>query len=163
MNRFSAFQTLLLLLVTVGLVWLWIRVGDLEQESPSELDPEVHVLMREMQTHLHKLSFSVLEENEALTHFYLHELEEVIGDLSDNELTYEGYEISQLTRQMLQPAFSAVDEAADRGEWEQIQGRLNSLVQTCNSCHMATDHGEIVIRGRAEQNPFNQDFSTPSD
>lgn len=163
MNRFSVFQTLLLLLVIVGFIWLWIRVGDLEQESTSEPDPEVHVLMGEMQTHLHKLSFSVLEENEALTHFYLHELEEVIGDLSDNELTYEGYEISQLTRQMLEPAFSELDEAADRGEWDQIQGRLNSLVQTCNSCHMATDHGEILIRGRAEQNPFNQDFSAPTD
>lgn len=161
-------QWLFILLLTIGTLVLWNRLGDLSsemnhlQESVSAApgtEIEVHAEMATLQNFLHKLAFALGEESVPVSEFYLHEMEETIHALIEAGVMYDGFAVSDLTETMLLPSFESLEEGVEEERWTEIPDRLNILVQSCNQCHQATDHGEIVITTRADSNPFNQDFS----
>ena len=118
-------------------------------------DPGFAALMGKMQTYLHKLDLSVQAGNTELIGFYVHELEEAVEEVTEGIDTYDGFPVGELTGAVMTPAIEALEDAVD--DSAAVDNAMNSLVDACNSCHDATDHGFISIK-RAESNPFNQTF-----
>lgn len=118
-------------------------------------DAELASWMSQMQVYLHKLDLSVQAENEKLISFYLHELEELSEEIADEVDTYDGFPVGELTESMLIPRIEEMEESLEGGD---VSASLTRLIDTCNACHVATDHGYIRI-SKAGSNPFNQDFS----
>jgi hypothetical protein len=121
-------------------------------------EPELAVLMAQMQYFTHKLGLSVEHRNIELAAFYHHELEEVTEEVIDHVQTYDGYPVADLTRAMLLPLIEVMEESITRRDWANIDGDLARLIDTCNACHAATDHAFIRIEPRFDINPFLQDF-----
>jgi len=130
-----------------------------QQTIIEQYTPGLAVQMKDMQYWSHKLALSVGAENAELADFYHHELEEAVEDLIDSIETYDGFAIAQLTEVMLVPTLDAVEDAIDEGDWTEARSAVSAMVQSCNACHVATDHGFIRITEGFDVNPFNQSFA----
>ena len=109
-----------------------------------------------LQRHLHKLDLSVQGENAELAGYYIHELEELVEELAQAGVVYEGHQVGALTASMLTPAIEALETALETGG--DAEAAVGGLVAQCNACHVATERPWMKIE-RARSNPFNQDFS----
>ena len=109
-----------------------------------------------LQRHLHKLDLSVQAENAELAGYYIHELEELVEELAQAGVVYEGHQVGTLTESMLTPAIEALESALETGD--NADAAVGGLVAQCNACHVATERPWMKIE-RARSNPFNQDFS----
>lgn len=109
-----------------------------------------------MQRYLHKLDLSVQAENARLAGYYIHELEELVEELEDAAVVYEGHQVGALTDSMLPPAIETLENALETGG--DAEAAVGALVAQCNACHVATERPWLKIE-RARNNPFNQDFS----
>jgi hypothetical protein len=125
-------------------------------------EPGLAILMERMQTYTHKLQLSVAARNAPLAGFYLHELEETAEYVIEHVESYDDKPVGQLTEQMLMPAVEALEEAVDDADWAAGDQRFGALLEACNSCHVASGHGEIRI-APASGNPFAQDFAVQPD
>lgn len=156
---------LLVLFVAAGLVACSADEGAAAggQASIEHEDAELALKMAHLQRWTHKTTLALEQQNRELADFYLHEMEETIVAIQEDVPTYEGHPIADLTEQMLVPTVEAVEEALDEEAWARVDARVEELVQACNQCHTATDHGFIQVEKR-ETNPYFQDFSprTPS-
>lgn len=111
-----------------------------------------------MQIYTHKVLLSIESENGELAGFYMHELEETAEDIIAHIEEYEGFPVSELTRTILLPVIEELEEELGRDDWERIRNKARVLVNSCNSCHISTDHAFIVITDEASGNPFLQQF-----
>ncbi len=109
-----------------------------------------------LQRYLHKLDLSVQAENVELAGYYIHELEELVEELADAGVVYEGHQVGALTGSMLTPPIEALEDALETGG--DADAAVGVLVAQCNACHVATERAWMKIE-RATSNPFNQDFS----
>lgn len=112
-----------------------------------------------MQLYTHKLLLSVQAGNAELADFYLHELEETTEDVIEHIKEYDGFPVSELTATMLMPVIEDLEDALDAGDWDEIRAKARILVDSCNACHAATEHGYIYIPFDVTTNPFLQDFN----
>jgi hypothetical protein len=153
-------KSLLSILFGTLIVLMGIVACSPQQDAPhNTYTPGLAMQMHYIQMWTHKLALSVEAENEELAGFYHHELEEAIEDLIESIEEYDGYQIADLTQVMLVPALDAFEDALDGEDgWVVVKERFEALIQTCNSCHVATEHGYIVINNGFGKNPFNQTF-----
>ena len=107
---------------------------------------------------LHKLTLSIEARNAPLAAFYAEELAEVLEDVSGNLPTYEGHDIAGLTKAMVLPALGGLRRQLDGDNWATASAGVEAVTAGCNQCHVATDHGFIVVTSGAGHNPFNQQF-----
>lgn len=138
--------------------------NDYQQQSLDERHhggyaPGLALQMHFIQQWTHKLGLSVEAQNTELVDFYHHELEEGIEELMETIKEYDGFPIADLAGSFMIPAIESFEDAMDTGDWELIRDRYRVMIQACNSCHVATDHGFIKITDGFGNNPFNQDFS----
>ena len=112
--------------------------------------------MARLQYFSHKAGLSIQAKNEPLTHFYLHELEEVIEKLKEVK-EYDGYPISALVQQMLEPAFEKLEKSVEAKQFTRAHADYDAMLNACNNCHKSTAHGYIKIEKRLD-NPFMQSF-----
>jgi len=122
--------------------------------------PGLAIQMKYIQHWTHKLGLSVEANNTELVEFYHHELEEGAADLMATIKEYDGFPIAALVESMLIPQIHAFESAEESGDWDQIRTAYSAIITSCNTCHVATDHGYIVINEGFGNNPFNQDFGT---
>jgi hypothetical protein len=113
--------------------------------------------MRRLQYFTHKAGLALQAKNKPLTDFYLHELEEILDKLQDVK-AYDGYPISKLAKQLLEPALGRLEKRVESRQLSQAQADYDALLRACNTCHQATKHGYIKIEKRLD-NPFLQSFS----
>lgn len=116
----------------------------------------VEYMMR-LQYFSHKAGLSIQAKNEPLTRFYLHELEEIIEKLKEVK-DYDGYPISALAQQILEPAFEKLEKSVEAKQLTRAQADYEEMLHACNTCHKATAHGYIKIEKRFD-NPFTQSFT----
>ncbi|MDZ7808377.1 MAG: hypothetical protein U5K71_14895 [Gracilimonas sp.] len=109
-----------------------------------------------------KLYFAGLEENWGLADIYAHELEELSEVISEGNMMDDGIDISNLMETMLPPELEKLEEAIDNKNLTMFKQNYENMIQTCNQCHQAADYGLVKIT-IPKQNPFNQDFSAPSE
>jgi hypothetical protein len=147
------------LLVRQPVVGAWVALVLLLSPPLASLADEaveLVVYMQRLQYFAHKAGLSIQAQNEPLTRFYLHELEEVIEKLKKVK-EYDGYPISAFTQQILEPAFEQLEKSVEAQQPTRVQADYEAMLQACNKCHKATAHGYIKIEKRVD-NPFMQSF-----
>ena len=105
-----------------------------------------------------KLYFAGDAENWELADIYSHEIEEISEDIVSRGEMHDGINISELMDSMLLPQIEELEEAIDNGDREMFMDRYTVMVETCNSCHVASDYGAVKV-AVPQSNPFSQDFS----
>lgn len=109
-----------------------------------------------------KLYFAGEEGNWSLADIYAHEVEEIAETIIDGKYDHDDVNISQLLEAMLLPALENVEDAIDSQDPEGFRQQYQTMIQTCNQCHVAADYNEIKVTV-PESGPFNQDFTSSPD
>jgi hypothetical protein len=115
--------------------------------------------MGRMQQFLDKLYFSGKEKNWELAGFYLHELEEQAGEIVAAGVIEDGHDVSNLAKGFLLPNLEQLEVAVDANDVTQFHAGYEQLVESCNSCHTATEHGFIRLKVPDLSMYKNQDFT----
>lgn len=113
--------------------------------------------MTQMQYFAHKLGLAVSAQNVKLQGYYVHEVEEMIEKVTEVE-EYKGIPVGQLIRDTLIPSFELLEESVEKGDHAATDAAYEKLLEACNACHKAAEHGFIHIQRRTE-NPYMQDFA----
>ncbi len=121
--------------------------------------PELALLMGDLQRLTHKLALSADAGNAELAAFYLHESQEQLRKIQTEAPEYENLPIALLIDRLAHPAYAPMQEAVRVKDVKRMREGMNAIVQTCNACHTATQHGFIRITPGTEVNPFNQSFA----
>lgn len=119
-------------------------VTEVTHPRPFELLDVMHGLQR----YADKLYFSGQAQNARLAGWYSWKLEQAAANIK-NGLTEpyarDGWDTRQLVH-MLDSPVAAVNEAIGEEDWAAFDEAYEHLVQTCNGCHVAADHGYVVIK-----------------
>ncbi len=133
----------------------------LEEEAP--VDIELAKLMGDMQHHSAKLGYAIAGHNHPLATFYLEEVHEVLGELMTVEAD-DGMPIAHPAGVILEPALEALEsKLAAKQSWSEISYQYELVIESCNRCHLATEHGFIEILPARGEPPFNQRFAAAED
>lgn len=116
--------------------------------------------MGHLQTFAHKAALAIDYRNTPLLEFYVHEWEEYLEETASIE-SYDGYPVGKLVESLLMPAFNQLEAAIKSGKRKVISENYDRLIDSCNACHHATQHGFITIV-RSTDNPFMQSFAPPT-
>lgn len=127
-------------------------------EEPSNT-PELALLMGDLQRLTHKLALSADAGNAVLAAFYLHESQEQLRKIQTEAPEYENLPVALLIDRLAHPAYAPMQDAVTAKDAKRMREAVNSIVQACNACHTATQHGFIRITPGTELNPFNQSFA----
>lgn len=122
-------------------------------------DVELAETMGHLQYFAHKAALAIDNKNQDLAGFYAHELEEYIEDAAKIE-SYDGYPVGKLIKTMLMPTFEDFEAALKSGNWKKTSTQFDAVLNSCNACHNATEHGFIEIERRSD-NPYMQSFKAP--
>ena len=108
----------------------------------SEID--LVMLMGRLQLYMNKMYFAGINDNTELRDFYVHEIEEIMEEISEGEVTHEGVDISQNMKLYGVSQLEIFEKALeqDRDFNDAYRGFLN----TCNSCHMVSKYPFIIIK-----------------
>ncbi len=123
-----------------------------------EEEVELALYMGRMQQYTQKLGFAIDHKNQPLAAFYHHELEENLDEIIKEVKQYDGMPIAAPAKSMTLPHVALLEEALEKGDWEQIALHYRNVVNSCNMCHQQTKHGFIKITTTTDAGPFNQDF-----
>jgi hypothetical protein len=165
MKFFLALLSALVIALSL-LLFIALRANDARFAAiESKLAPvqtEVGITMAWMQRWTDKLRRAAEAGHWELASFYLHEIEETAEGLIAAKVVDEGHNISELLRTMLMPAIESLEQAAEAKDAALFDARYIALIQTCNACHVTTDHAAIRIAAPSSAlNPWNQDFRAP--
>lgn len=127
-------------------------------EEPSNT-PELALLMGDLQRLTHKLALSADAGNAELAAFYLHESQEQLRKIQSEAPEYENIPVALLIDRLAHPAYAPMQDAVKAKDVNRMREGMNTIVQACNACHTATQHGFIRITQGTEVNPFNQSFA----
>ena len=114
-----------------------------------------------VQRYTTKLYLSGMAENWDLADIYAHELEEISETITESNYMDDDINISDLMASLLIPQLEEMEKAIDSGDKRQFKTSYQTLIQTCNQCHKASNYEAVKIT-TPESNPFNQDFSIPA-
>ena len=122
--------------------------------------PELALLMGDLQRLTHKMALSAHEGNAPLAGFYLHESLEQLKAVQSEAPEYERLPIALLIDRLALPAYEPFKAALTEQPLnrDRLMSTLDGIIQSCNACHAATEHGFIRITRGTEVNPFNQSF-----
>jgi signal transduction protein with GAF and PtsI domain len=132
------------------------------QSSSQETNEKIEVAeyMGKLQTYVTKLYFSGINNNIALTEFYLHETEEVMEELVDANAMDEGLNISKLMDTYGESLVESIQKQIKKEGLVNFNNHYTNLINSCNACHIQSGHEFIKII-QPQNNPFvNQDFKT---
>ena len=165
---------LISILLTIGLIFLGVSCTEeqgQEQYSVSQLSDNHEVNqdglpliyhMSFISRYAQKLYFAGEAENWELADIYSHEIEEISAEIVSRGEMHDGINISELMESMLLPQIEQLEEAIDSGDREIFLDRYNVMIQSCNSCHEASDYGAVKVTV-PDINPYAQDFSAKKD
>lgn len=130
------------------------QINDLEKQLEDTYRPGFGEFMSSIQIHHNKLYFAGENKNWELAKFEVHELLEALEDLpkfcSDRE------EIKYLP--MIQPPIDSINHAVSKKNSTLFTNSFVLLTNTCNNCHLKTNHAFNVVK-IPDTPPFsNQDF-----
>lgn len=112
--------------------------------------------MGRLQYFTHKLGLSVSAKNQALQGFYVHEVEEVVEELTEVE-DFDGISIGELVKTTLVPTLEKLEHAVKAKDAAVVDTSFDEMLNACNTCHQNTNRPYIQIERRTD-NPFLQSF-----
>lgn len=104
-----------------------------------------------------KLWLSGQAENWELAEIYHHEIEEIVEEISKDEIIDDGVHISELMDAMMLPMIKELKNPIQKRNLNDFSDKYNVMIQTCNQCHRASNYGAVKIT-KPTVNSFNQDF-----
>jgi len=160
----AAFFFLLLALSFAANGVLWRRVNRLEKQlaAPAGEYP-LGENMGYMQRYAEKLWYAGEAGNWALAGFYRDEIAETQEGIVRAHVTADGIDVSRRLSAMLPPSVEAVGRAVAARDPAQFRQSYQAMVDTCNACHAASQHGFIRIAVPAGAPVhWNQSFAVPA-
>ena len=133
-------------------------VPPIEEEEEVELSP----MMSSVQRFSQKLGYSVLAKNKKLTEFYFEEIEESLEAIERKVIEHDGMPIADPIKIIMNPTLAQFESDLKTADWALIQQSYGTLIESCNRCHIATEHEFLVILPSEGTPPFNQDFNAKS-
>jgi cytochrome c553 len=126
-------------------------------ERHDEEDVELGVIMSHLQRYAEKLYFAGRVGNAPLAGFYLHEIEETIEDLAKEKVVDEGMAVGEMAGAMMTPVLKRL-RALDFKDRAAFEKEYVLMIETCNACHGATQHGFVKITVPKAPTYQNQSF-----
>ena len=145
----GAIRRSLFLLVVLSLAACQGQQADeaaLEDRLSERFTPGLHSLMMELQHRHATLWFAGEAENWPLTDYFLHELEELVGDIEELHSIYDEVHIADLLGDVTVPAVEAMEEAVEAVDLAAFVAAYDQLTMACNGCHTPADKAAIVIQ-----------------
>ena len=152
-------QKTLLLITTLAMLTGCKTTEAPNQTNPSSKPVELAVLMKNIQYFTHKLGLTLQAQNRPLATFYAHELEEGLQDIYALE-RHDTLPIGQIAKKLMPQPLSVLAQTIKNQEQDPNEA-FQKLLNACNQCHEATQHGFIRIIAPTN-NPFNQSFEVPA-
>lgn len=112
--------------------------------------------MGQLQYFTHKLGLSVSAKNQALQGFYVHEVEEVVEELTEVE-DFDGIPIGELVKTILVPTLHKLEHAVKAKDAAAADTAFDEMLNACNTCHQNANRPYLQIK-RLEDNPYFQSF-----
>lgn len=128
--------------------------------SEEKEEVELAVIMGRMQIHFDKLWFAGSNENWDLAGFYIHELEESLEELEENNITEDDIDISNLVKVMTERPFQKLENSIKQKQLDAFKTDYQNMMKTCNSCHQASNHGFIQLQIPSKPSVGNQIYQT---
>ena len=128
---------------------------------PAAAEPELAVLMGELQRHSAKLGYAIAGRNRPLAAFYLAESEEALEAVRAVE-SWEGMPIAHPLGAIVDPLLPPLVAAVEAERWEAADGAYRVFLDGCNRCHAATEHEFLIVTPPAGPAPYNQRFDAPT-
>jgi hypothetical protein len=157
MSRLSKRLLIGSLALNALLLSLWWG-GASVRETHADEEKELMPYMQMLQHLTHKLGLSIQAKNQPAASFYITEIDEIVAIVRDEFPTHDNLQIATLANAMLVPSIDPVKKALGGKNWVVTTAAYNKLVDSCNGCHSATNHGYLKITAPTG-NPFNQTFS----
>jgi len=121
---------------------------------------EVAHHMARIQVHAEKLWWAGEAGNLELAKFYRHEIKEEMEVVAEAGIVEDGIKVSENMQVYGIRSIEAMKELLATSGLDGFHTGYETLVQSCNSCHAASGHSEIVI-GVPTQNRFTGQIFTP--
>ena len=134
----------------LGLIYRPLRAEHVEEV-------EIAPFMGSLQRFSQKLGYAIEAENDVLSEFYRHELEEVFGDLKAVE-EHDGFPVGSTVKKIMDPLMRGLSASMLEKDWLETGVRYNDLIDGCNRCHSALEHEFIEILPAVGDPPYNQKF-----
>ena len=113
--------------------------------------------MSSIQVHHEKLWFAGQNKNWKLADFEIHEIQESLDDIK--EYCTDRKETASIG--MINVPMNSLTVAIEHKDLARFKSSYILLTNTCNQCHVETDHGFNVIKIPVNPPFSNQDFSGP--
>ena len=157
MNAKKFLSTTCVSLVLLSCISCTYHSKKVEQDVDEE-EVELAGYMGELQRFSQKLGFAIHGKNQKLSDFYLHEIEEVLGELKEIK-EHEGMPIADSVQVIMTPLVSELSQYIHASNWKKSSKSYLEVIEGCNRCHSATEHEFIKILPSRGKSPFNQDFT----
>lgn len=167
MPRFLHYRVLIFAVAALFSVHLALASDLPPSAEPLALEKpqaELAGYMSQLQIYTHKLSLSVDAGNVELASFYMHESMALLEEIQTDAPEYEGIPVAVFVDRMGLPPYAQLREAlrTEAFDAEALDVAMDGVVDGCNVCHNASQHGFIRIK-RNSANPFMQSFEVADD
>jgi hypothetical protein len=129
-----------------------------EGEGEGDHEEELSSYMAHLQRHTYKMGLAIQSQNRDLAEFYLDEVSEFVEEIINNVPEHDGMEISELARAILLPSVTQTYRVMKEDSWPSIEASYEGIIESCNRCHVSTEHAFIRIVVPESHHGFNQDF-----
>jgi hypothetical protein len=158
-------------LLALALLWGYTRwkgpseehlVNPYDSPRPFYLVDVMHLLQR----YSDKIWFAGQARNQRLAEWYVWRLESAADHITDGVTEHyagDNYDTRVLTEAMLMPALPPLYAAIERKDWAAFDTTYAALVDACNGCHLAANHGYVRIKVPDGEPIYgNQDYAPRS-
>jgi hypothetical protein len=130
------------------------QIDSLQNKLNNTYKPGLGEFMMGLQTHHAKLWFAGTNNNWKLADFEIGEIKETIDDIQ--KFDADRPEVKSIG--MIDPAIEGISSAIKKQDPELFRSSYTVLTNTCNNCHLATNHTFNVIKMPDNSTFSNQDF-----
>ena len=120
--------------------------------------PHLGQMMLTNQIYHTKLYYAASEQNWDLAEFYTHELTESLEDIIQYYPEYEGLKIKELATKTALRQVQNLEKAVEKKSLIEFKEGYVQLTNSCNACHVATQHQFIKIKTPEKGDYQNQVF-----
>ncbi|MCU0469219.1 MAG: hypothetical protein MUF58_11485 [Arcicella sp.] len=155
-------KTILFAFTALIFLMIW-SCSDTQKESSTHSEsthyiPHLGQMMLSTQIYHTKLYYAGNEQNWDLAEFYTHELTESLEDIIHYYPEYEGLKIKELTTNTALKQVQNLEKAVEKKSLIEFQEGFTQLTNSCNACHVATQHPFIKIKTPEKGDFQNQIF-----
>ncbi|MEX1146753.1 MAG: hypothetical protein WEB93_00075 [Sphingomonadales bacterium] len=151
------------------LVVLGYRVWTLDRRFATVEDQAFSVVatMGQYQRFVEKLYFAGEAVNWPLAKWYAWKLNATLLVMKEGQIGHyravTAYDVAELTGLMLEPVVMDLYPIIEAEDLNAFRMQYRTLIDTCNACHQATEHEQVVITIPDRPSFSNQSFAPPAD